>query len=98
MSVPTYLAEKRDRYGVTAMFKTDTGAAMFVRESENFMKEGSLDVPAGQTGGKVVVQVPDTWSKLPPAEQSAEADRVWKRIQELQAAIEIYGGTHALLI
>src|SRR5262245_31828249 len=96
-SGPSYLTEKRPRYGVTAIFKTDTGAAMFVRESDMLIKEANLEIPPGQTGSTVIVQVPDTWSKLPEAERAAAASQAWRKIEDLKAAIEIYGGTHALL-
>jgi hypothetical protein len=97
-SVPSsYLAEKRDRYGITAIFKSDHGAAMFLREGAALLKHARVEVPPGQAGERVVVLVRDTWSNLPKAEQAGEVDKASRVLQDLMNAVEIYGGTHAVL-
>jgi hypothetical protein len=96
-TVPSYLAEKRDRYGITAIFKSDHGAAMFLREGAALLKHARVEVPPGQVGEKVVVLVRDTWSSLPMEQRAGEVDKASRVLQDLMNAVEIYGGTHAVL-
>lgn len=95
--LPGYLGAKRDRYGLEAKFKSKDGAFVFAREAEALMKETRLQIPTGQDGNSVVVQAPDTWSKLSGNERATETSRVGQALQDVMGIVELYGGTSSLL-
>lgn len=95
--LPEYLGAKRDRYGLEARFKTKDGAFVFVREAEALMKETRLEIPAGQDGGNVVVQAPNSWGDLSGNARASEASRVWRALEDVMGIVELYGGTSSLL-